>query len=83
MLTAAFSKWCGRAAKWVCLSIRIIGNRLRLSLADNGGGLGSARPTVGMDGLANMRARLEKMGGRAIASQTGHGTALQFYLPLN
>jgi signal transduction histidine kinase len=68
----------------VRLSIRIIGNRLRLSLADDGGGLGSGPPTAGMDGLANMRARLEKMGGRfAIASQAGRGTTLRFYLPLN
>jgi len=67
----------------VRLSLRIIGNRLRLSLADDGGGLGSARPTAGMDGLANMRARMEKMGGRfAIASQAGRGTTLRFYLPL-
>jgi signal transduction histidine kinase len=68
----------------VRLSIRIIGNRLRLSLADDGGGLGSGPPTAGMDGLANMRARLEKMGGRfAIASEAGRGTTLRFYLPLN
>jgi signal transduction histidine kinase len=68
----------------VRLNIRIIGSRLRLSLADNGGGLGSAHPTHGMDGLANMRARLEKMGGRfAVASQAGRGTTLRFYLPLN
>ena len=68
----------------VRLSIRIIGNRLRLSLADNGGGLGSAQPTPGMDGLANMRTRMEKLGGRfAIASQAGRGTTLRFYLPLN
>ncbi len=68
----------------VRLSLRIIGNRLRLSLADDGGGLGPARPTAGMDGLANMRARMEKMGGRfAIASQAGRGTTLRFYLPLN
>lgn len=68
----------------VRLNIRMIGSRLRLTLADNGGGLGSARPTAGMDGLANMRARLEKMGGRfAIASRTGRGTTLRFYLPLN
>jgi signal transduction histidine kinase len=68
----------------VQLSIRIIGNRLRLSLADNGGGLGSAQPTPGMDGLANMRTRMEKLGGRfAIASQAGRGTTLRFYLPLN
>jgi len=68
----------------VRLNIRIIGSRLRLSLADNGGGLGSVRPMPGMDGLANMRARVEKMGGRfAIASQAGRGTTLRFYLPLN
>lgn len=68
----------------VRLSIRIIGSRLRLSLADDGGGLGSTGPTASRDGLANMRARLEKMGGRfAIASQAGRGTTLRFYLPLN
>ncbi len=68
----------------VRLSIRIIGSRLRLSLADDGGGLGSSQPIAGMDGLANMRARMEKMGGRfAITSQTGRGTTLRFYLPLN
>ena len=68
----------------VQLGIRIIGNRLRLSLADNGGGLGSAQPTPGMDGLASMRARMEKLGGRfAITSKVGRGTTLRFYLPLN
>jgi signal transduction histidine kinase len=68
----------------VRISIRIIGNRLRLSLADDGGGLGSGPPTAGMDGLSNMRARMEKMGGRfAIASEAGRGTTLRFYLPLN
>jgi signal transduction histidine kinase len=84
MLTAAFSKWRRRAARWGCLGIRIIGNRLRLSLADDGSGLESARPTAGMDGLANMRVRLEEMGGRfAIASQAGRGTIPRFYPPLN
>jgi signal transduction histidine kinase len=68
----------------VRLSLRIIGNRLRLSLTDNGSGLRSAHPTPEMDGLANMRRRLEKMGGRfAIAGQAGRGTILRFYLPLN
>jgi signal transduction histidine kinase len=68
----------------VRLSIRIIGNRLRLSLTDNGSGLRSTHPTPEMDGLANMRKRLEKMGGRfAIAGQAGRGTILRFYLPLN
>jgi len=68
----------------VRLNIRIIGTRLRLCLADNGGGLGSARPTSARDGLANMRVRLERIGGRfSIASETGRGTTLRFYLPLN
>jgi signal transduction histidine kinase len=71
-------------ASEVRLSIRTIGNRLRVALADDGGGLGPSRPIAGMDGLANMRARMEKMGGRfAIASQAGRGTTLRFYLPLN
>jgi len=68
----------------VRVSIRIIGSRLRVALADDGGGLGSSRPIAGMDGLANMRARMEKIGGRfAIASQAGRGTTLRFYLSLN
>ena len=38
----------------------------------------------GLNGLANMRARLEKLGGRfEIASQPGRGTTVRFYLPLN
>ncbi len=66
------------------LSIRIIGKRLRLCLADNGGGLEKTLHSPDMDGLTNMRARLEKIGGRfAIASKTGRGTTLRFYLPLN
>jgi signal transduction histidine kinase len=101
----------------VRLGFRLIGNRLRLSIADNGSGLaadafgpGLRRAEVsdrapvsrgqeetparsaavapatqaGSDGLVNMRARLEKLGGRfAIASQPGRGTLLRFYVPLN
>jgi signal transduction histidine kinase len=68
----------------VRLSIRIIGSRLRLSVADNGTGLQPGRPAPDRDGLANMRTRLEKIGGRfAVASQAGRGTTLRFYLPLS
>jgi signal transduction histidine kinase len=68
----------------VRLKIRIIGHRLRLSLADNGMGLRlSNHPSPEMNGLVNMRMRLEKIGGRfAIASQPERGTILRFYLPL-
>jgi signal transduction histidine kinase len=68
----------------VQFNIRIIGRRLRLALTDNGGGLASTSRTSEMDGLANMRARIERIGGRfAIASKAGRGTILRFYLPLD
>ena len=68
----------------VRLGFRLIGNRLRLSIADNGRGLAAdAGPRSG-NGLVNMRARLEKMGGRfEIASQSGRGATVRFYVPLN
>jgi len=67
----------------VRLGVRLIGNRLRLSIADNGRGLASDAAGQSGDGLVNMRARLEKMGGRfAIASQPGRGTTVRFYMPL-
>ncbi len=68
----------------VRLGVRLIGNRLRLSIADNGQGLPADAGARGRDGLVNMRARLEKLGGRfAIASQRGRGTIVRFYIPLN
>jgi signal transduction histidine kinase/uncharacterized protein YdeI (BOF family) len=68
----------------VRLGVRLIGSRLRLSIADNGHGLTAGAAQSGGDGLVNMRMRLEKMGGRfAIASQPGRGTIVRFYMPLN
>jgi signal transduction histidine kinase len=68
----------------VRLGVRLIGDRLRLSIADNGKGLVPDAAGRGGDGLVNMRARLEKMGGRfEIASQAGRGTTVRFYMPLN
>ena len=68
----------------VRLGFRLIGNRLRLSIADNGRGLATGSAGRSGNGLVNMRARLEKMGGRfAIASKSGHGTIVRFYMPLN
>jgi signal transduction histidine kinase len=66
------------------VGIHRIGNRLRLSLADNGKGLKTTKPTEEMDGLTNMRARIEKIGGRfCLTSLPGRGTTLRFYLPLS
>lgn len=68
----------------VRLAVRPIGKRLRISIADNGRGLTADAFTRGGDGLANMRTRLEKMGGRfEIASKQGRGTVVRFYLPLD
>ena len=67
----------------VRLSIQVEQGQVRLTIADNGRGFSPAITTEEMDGVANMRARLEKLGGRfEIASQAGHGTTVRFYLPL-
>ena len=71
-------------ASEVRLGFRLVGNRLRLSIADNGRGLAVDTGARGGNGLANMQTRLEKMGGRfEIASQRGRGTTVRFYVPLN
>jgi signal transduction histidine kinase len=68
----------------VRLGVRLIGDRLRLSIADNGQGLADGAVKSGGDGLVNMRTRLKKMGGRfAINSQSDRGTIVRFYMPLN
>lgn len=68
----------------VRLGFRLVGDRLRLAIADNGRGLTTDTNTRSGNGLANMRTRLVKMGGRfEIASQKGRGTIVRFYVPLN
>jgi signal transduction histidine kinase len=66
----------------VRLSIQVEQGQIRLSIADNGRGLPQGGQTEEMDGVANMRARLEKLGGRfEVNSQAGHGTIVRFDLP--
>jgi signal transduction histidine kinase len=67
----------------VRLNIQVKQGQVRLSIADNGRGWVHANQTEGMDGVANMRARLEKLGGRfEVNSKTGQGTIVRFELPL-
>lgn len=67
----------------VRLGVRIIGDRLRFSIADNGRGLPRDAVTRGRNGLENMRERLAKMGGRfEIRSRRGRGTIVRFYMPV-
>ena len=66
----------------VRLSVQAEDGEVRLSIADNGRGLPSGGHTEGMDGVGNMRARVEKLGGRfEMISETGQGTTVRFCVP--
>jgi len=67
----------------VCLSIRLADGEARFAISDNGRGLPGGRRTEAMDGMANMRARLEKIGGRfdLVPNETGRGTTVRFFVP--
>jgi len=68
----------------VRLSIRAENGHVHLAITDNGRGLAKGGQTEEMDGVANMRARLEKLGGRfEVKSKAGEGTVLSFDLPLH
>jgi signal transduction histidine kinase len=66
----------------VRLKIEVEQGELRLAIIDNGRGLPTGGHSEEMDGLTNMRARIEKLGGRfEIASKAGRGTTLKFFMP--
>ena len=68
----------------VKLKIQVERGELRLSISDNGRGLPVSGHNKEMDGLVNMRTRVEKLDGRfEIASETGRGTTLIFFMPAN
>jgi signal transduction histidine kinase len=63
------------------VEVRRSGDRLRLTLGDNGGGFVEA--AVEGNGLANMRRRVAKLGGRFdLASRPGEGTTIDVDVPL-
>src|ERR1051325_11435355 len=56
---------------------------LRLTIADNGKGLPDEAAATGRNGLANLRERIERLGGTLrIESKPGEGVRLSFVLPL-
>jgi signal transduction histidine kinase len=70
------------AATEVRMKIEARDHQVHLTVADNGRGLPAGERTEEMDGVANMRRRIEKLGGQfEINSEPGHGTVLQFYVP--
>jgi signal transduction histidine kinase len=66
----------------VSLGIQAGQGELRLTIADNGRGLPLKARTEEMDGVNNMRSRIEKLGGRfEIAGEAGRGTTVRFQVP--
>jgi signal transduction histidine kinase len=67
----------------VWLSIGLEKGDVRLMVADNGRGFADGKRTEDMDGMANMRARLEKVGGRfEILTQADRpGATVCFFVP--
>jgi signal transduction histidine kinase len=66
----------------VRLRIRNRAGELELCITDNGRGLPAGARTANMDGVANMRARIEKIGGRfEIDGRGATGTAVRFTIP--
>lgn len=72
-------------ASEVRVVVRVENRILTVVVADNGRGLGAPDPTSGShEGIANMRRRLEKLGGQfEIAGEAGRGTTVKFSVPLN
>lgn len=69
------------AATEVHVTMQLSDNGLIIEVADNGHGFDAARVTGEGNGLANMRRRLEDIGGHMeITSQAGKGTTVRFIL---
>jgi signal transduction histidine kinase len=71
-------------ASEVRLGIRAENGELWLNVSDNGLGFSAAPPSEAMDGIDNMRARIEKLGGKfEITGDLNKGTTVRFSVPLN
>jgi signal transduction histidine kinase len=63
----------------IVFNIGIDGNKLFVSIIDNGKGFDHTKPGSGGNGLLNMQKRAEEMGGRfEIESKPGEGTKVSF-----
>jgi signal transduction histidine kinase len=68
----------------VRLHVEVQKGKMLLNVSDNGRGWLDGGRTEDMDGVINMRARLEKLGGRfEIKSKSGSGTVVGFEMPLH
>jgi ligand-binding sensor domain-containing protein/signal transduction histidine kinase len=70
-------------AREVWLRVRWDGALLTVSIEDDGRGFAPGPAGAGQDGLGNMRARLDEVGGACVVeSQMGAGCRVRFTLPL-
>lgn len=68
----------------VCLNVTIENGELRLDIMDNGRGLPHGKRDDEMNGVTNMKSRLESLGGRfEITGAPDRGTRVRFVLPLS
>ncbi len=68
----------------VRLNILTAQNELRIAVADNGCGLPAGNRSEEMNGVANMRQRIERLRGQfEIKSEAGRGTVVRVSVPLN
>jgi signal transduction histidine kinase len=71
------------AASAVRLTLAHDAREVRLTVEDDGAGFDPSRTVSGSLGIAGMRARIEKLGGRLhLRSRPGHGTRLEAVAPL-
>ncbi len=69
-------------AKTVGLVVERVDGSVRLAVIDDGGGFDAAAIPPGHLGLAGMRVRAEKIGGRlTVNSRPGHGTTIEAIVP--
>jgi ligand-binding sensor domain-containing protein/signal transduction histidine kinase len=70
-------------ASAVKLRFAVTAAEVAISIEDNGGGFRVATVNGGGHGLANMRTRVQEIGGKIeLTSVPGHGTRIEFILPL-
>jgi signal transduction histidine kinase len=71
----------GATLVWLRISVR--DDRLVVEVADNGRGFDAAERRAGADGVANMKDRLQALGGRCeVSSESDKGTTVRFQAPL-
>lgn len=71
------------SATQVLIELEVVGNQLKIAVADNGRGFELGDHSPGSDGVASMKERMSKLGGGCkIKSEPDKGTTVEFWLPL-